>query len=236
MADKESSKVGKPIWFWLALTAAVLALTLLLKSETFKNLLDWTTGWAKDFIASNPVMGILVFFLFSMLSAMLAFASSAVLVPAANLVWGKFVTFLLLWGGWMAGAIAAFGIGRLARPLLVRLGYKEKLAKYGEYVSQRMRFWMVLLFCFAVPSEIPGYVLGGVRYPLWKFVVAIGVSEAVYAVGLVFAGESLLAAKPVPLIFIAGALIAIGAVAGVLFRKFKERRQRRTTSRSSAVR
>ena len=95
---------------------------------------------------AHPVMGAAVFFLFAATSAMLAFTSSVVLVPPANLVWGKLITFLLLWGGWIAGAIAAFGIGNVARPLLVRLGYHATLDKYQQFVSKRMKFWSVLLF------------------------------------------------------------------------------------------
>jgi hypothetical protein len=30
-------------------------------------------------------------------------------------------------------------------------------------VSKRMRFWTVVLFCIAVPSEIPGYLFGGLH-------------------------------------------------------------------------
>jgi uncharacterized membrane protein YdjX (TVP38/TMEM64 family) len=215
----------------LGLVAVVVVLMLLSYSETFRGLLDSITLWAKDLMAANPLLGALIFFLFSMLSAMLAFASSAALVPPANLVFGKLVTFLLLWGGWLAGAVAAYLIGSLARPLLIRLGYKEKIEKYEEYVSRRMKFWMVLLFCFAVPSEIPGYVLGGVHYSFWRFVIAMAVTEAIYALGVVFAGESLLADNPLPLIFILGALILIGAGAGMLFRKLRKRRSLRTRAR-----
>ena len=218
------------IWFWLVLAAAVAGLTLLSYSDTFKSVLESVTAWAKNAISSDPITGGVVFFLFSMISAMLAFLSSAVLVPAANLVWGRLVTFLLLWGGWLAGGVVAFFVGRLARPLLIRLGYKQKLEKYQEYISRRTRFWMVLLFCFAVPSEIPGYVLGGVHYPLWKFVPAIALSEAFYALALVFAGETLLAAKRMQLIVIIGSVILIAAVARMLFRKFRRRRSMRTIS------
>jgi uncharacterized membrane protein YdjX (TVP38/TMEM64 family) len=227
----KSHSIKRSIWFWLTLATAVVGLTLLSYSETFRNLLEWATGWAKDVIASNPVMGALVFLLFSMLSAMLAFASSAVLVPAANLVFGKLVTFLLLWGGWVAGSIVAYAIGRQARPLLIRLGYQRTLEKYQEYVSRRTKFWMVLMFCFAVPSEIPGYVLGGVHYPFWRFLSAIAATEAIYALGLVFAGEKLLAAKRLDLILILGALIVIGAGAGLLFRKLRKRRSVESHSR-----
>ena len=86
--------------FWLPLGAVVLLLAFLLYSTTFRNLIEAANGWAEAVMNAPPVTGALVFFLFSAASAMLAFASSAVLVPSANLVWGKFVTFLLLWGGY----------------------------------------------------------------------------------------------------------------------------------------
>ena len=207
--------------------ALVVGLFLISYSETFRSLLDSITLWAKGVMEANPLWGAVVFFLFSMLSAMLAFASSAALVPPANLVWGKFVTFLLLWGGWLTGAVLAYQIGRLARPLLMRLGYKEKIEKYQEYVGRRTKFWMVLLFCFAVPSEIPGYVLGGIHYSFWRFVVAMATSEGIYAILIVLAGESLMSDSPLTLMLIVGALILIGGVAGMLFRKFRKRRARK---------
>lgn len=227
MNTRSDHKPGRPVWFWLAVIAAVLALALLTYSESFRTLLDWANAWAKNMIEADPFTGAVVFFLFSALSAMLAFASSAVLIPAANLVWGKLVTFLLLWGGWIAGAIAAFGIGKLARPLLIRLGYKERLEKYQEYVSRRMKFWMVLLFCFAVPSEIPGYVLGGVHYSFWRFLLAMAIAESIYALGLVFAGESLATARTGSFIIIVALVILIAAIAGFLFRKLRKRRSMR---------
>ena len=72
----------------IGLLALVVGVFLLSYSDTFRSLLDSITLWAKDLMAANPLMGAVVFFLFSMLSAMLAFASSAALVPPANLVWG----------------------------------------------------------------------------------------------------------------------------------------------------
>src|SRR5688572_19228918 len=173
---------------------------------------------------AHPVIGAVVFFLFAATSAMLAFTSSVVLVPPANLVWGKLITFLLLWGGWIAGAIAAFGIGKVARPLLVRLGYQNKLSKYQQFVSRRMKFWTTILFCIAVPSEIPGYILGGLRYPFLKFLGAIAIAESIYAFGIVIAGDSLMKAKPFPLLAIVAVLIIIGATARLLLHTLKKRK------------
>jgi len=213
------------VWPWLALGAALLLFTVLFsQSAMFKNGVDAAIGWAKDLMDAHPVTGAFIFFVYSALSAMLAFASSAVLVPPANLVWGQRVTFLLLWGGWIAGAIAGYGIGRLAFPLLFRLGYKDKLQRYREFVSTRMKFWAVLLFCVAVPSEVPGYLLGGMHYPFWKFLAAIAIAESIFAFGIVVAGESLLSADHDSLIVAVGALIVMAAAAGVMLRAVKRRR------------
>ncbi|HKZ00685.1 MAG TPA: VTT domain-containing protein [Pyrinomonadaceae bacterium] len=202
----------------------VLLLTLLLYSATFKNFVNDATDWAQAIMNAYPVLGAAVFFLFAAISAMLAFTSSVVLVPPANLVWGKLITFLLLWGGWIAGAIAAFGIGNVARPLLVRLGYQETLDEYQQFVSKRMKFWTAVLFCIAVPSEIPGYLFGGLRYPFLKFLGAIAIAEAIYAFGIVIAGQNLMAAKPFPLLAIVAILIIIGAGARLLLRTLKKRK------------
>lgn len=201
----------------------MLLLAFLSYSARFRNFIEAANGWAEDIMNAHQATGAAVFFLFSALSAMLAFTSSAVLVPSANLVWGKLVT-LLLWGGWVAGAIAAFGIGNRARPLLIYLGYKNTLAEYQQFVSKRMKFWAVLLFCIAVPSEVPGFLFGGVHYPFLKFLAAIAIAESIYAFGLVVAGESLVAAKPVPLFATVGILIVIALGAGVLLRALKKRK------------
>lgn len=229
--EPASTKPWRTTWFWLLIGGAVLVTGLLVYSNTFKNLISSTTDWAKGIIEANPIMGAVVFFLFSALSAMLAFASTMVLVPAANLVWGKFVTFFLLWGGWIAGAIAAYGIGRVARPVLSRLGFEEKLKEYQQFVSKRMKWWAVLVFCLAVPSEIPGYLFGGLHYPFLRFISAIAIAEAIYAAGAVVSGESLITAKPLPLLITVTILIAVFVGASLMLRRFKKRKSRESLSR-----
>jgi uncharacterized membrane protein YdjX (TVP38/TMEM64 family) len=206
------------------LGATTLLFTLLLYSQTFRDTVEGVILWAKGIMNAYPVLGAVVFFLLATLSALLAFTSSVALVPSANLVWGKLVTLLLLWGGWVTGAIISFGIGNLARPLLVRVGYKDKLDKYQQIISKRMRFWLVLVFCLAVPSEIPGLLFGGIHYPFLKFLAAVAIAESIYALGLVIAGESLMAARPFPLLATVGVLIIIGAGAGLLLRAVKNRK------------
>lgn len=218
------SKRGRAIWPWLGLGAVALLLALLLAfSPAFKEFVEKTTGWAEGIMNAHPVTGAVVFVLFSALSAMLAFTTSVALVPPAILAWGKLVTFLLLWCGWIAGAIAAFGIGGLAHPLLVRMGYEETLKKYEKFVSKQMKFWAVLLFCIAVPSEVPGYLFGGAHYPFLKFLAAIAIAEAIYALGVVVVGESVADARPGPLLAAVGVLVVIGVAAGLALRAGRKR-------------
>jgi uncharacterized membrane protein YdjX (TVP38/TMEM64 family) len=218
------AKRRSSLWFWIGLVAVLSLLFALPFSATFKNAVAEAIAWAESVMSAHRVAGAAVFFLFAAISAMLAFTSSVVLVPPANLVWGKLTTFLLLWGGWIAGAIAAFGIGNVARPLLVRLGYQNKLSKYQQFISRRMKFWTTVLFCIAVPSEIPGYVLGGLRYPFLKFLGAIAIAESIYAFGIVIAGQNLVTAKPVPLIVAIATLIIIATTARLLLQKLKKQK------------
>lgn len=227
MAEKETTSTPwLTVWFWVLVGGAIVLVGLVAYSQTFNNLIESITNWAGNLMEANPVLGALVFLLFSAISAMLAFASSTVLVPAGNLVWGKPITFMLLWGGWVLGAFAAYGIGRLARPLLRRLGYGPKLKEYEQYVSSRMRFWAVLVFCLAVPSEIPGYVFGGLQYPFWKFISAMAIAEAVYALGVVIAGESLLAANPLTLFATIAVMVFILVGATLALRRLKKRKSK----------
>jgi uncharacterized membrane protein YdjX (TVP38/TMEM64 family) len=226
-----ANKHPHAVRFWVTVGAGILFLALLLHSTTAQGFLDEATGWAEGIIEAHPVKGAAVLFLFSALSAMLVFTSSMVLVPPANLVWGKLLTFLLLWGGWVAGAMAAFGIGKLAEPMLLRLGYKEKLEKYQQFVSKRMKFWAVLVFCIAVPSEVPGYLFGGMKYPFWKFIAAIAIAEAIYGVGIIVAGESLLEAKPGVVLITIGMMVVVAVTAGFFLRRLKGRKARARSGR-----
>ncbi len=212
------------LWFWVALVVGVAFVAFLIFSPTFKEWVETAAGWVEDVMTSHPVSGALVFFLFSAISAMIAFASSAVLVPSAIATWGHVITFVLLWGGWMAGAAAGWSIGRLARPLLNRLGYEEKLDKYQKWVGKSMPFWGALLFCIAIPSEVPGYLFGSVRYPFLKFFAAMGIAEAVYAIGVVAVGENLLTDKPIPLLLAITAIVLVAAGGGWLLNVMKRKK------------
>lgn len=204
----------------LILTLLLVGLVLLASSDAFRSVLEGLLAWASPIIAEHPVLGAVVFVLLSALSAMLAFFSSAVLLPVALDAWGKTVCFLLLWGGWILGGVCAYGIARhWGRPVIRRLVSSDSFAHYEERISQRTPLGVVFLFQLAVPSEIPGYVLGLARYGLRRYLGVLALAELPWAVGTVFLGESLLEQRTLVLLGLGLLGILVGAWALLALRK-----------------
>ena len=136
-------------------------------------------------IIEHPTLGATLFIVFSALSAMVAFFSTALITPVAIETWGEIPSIALLWIGWMVGGACAYGIGRsLGRPVVRALTSPDALERFEHHISSRAPFGLVLLFQLAMPSEVPGYVLGVARYrfvnPLLQPYVAMrGISEGV---------------------------------------------------------
>ena len=159
-------------------------------------------------IAANPLAGAALFTLFAALSGMLAFFSSAVIVPVAVNAWGPARSAALLWIGWILGGACAYAIGRvLGRPMVNRLA-RDKLARYEQKIGREAPFGLVVLFQLALPSEVPGYVLGLVRYSFLRYIIVVALGELPYAIGTVILGDSFLNRRVLPFIGLA-ALAAI---------------------------
>lgn len=174
-------------------TIIVLALALFLVSKKISTAFYGAIFWIESVISAQPLLGSLIFFVLSALSAILAFASTVPLLPSAILVWGMPLTFFLLLGGWIAGTILTYWIGlRLARPTMTLFVAEEKLSRYEHIISKEAKFWVILLFCLAVPSEIPGFILGAMRYDFAKFISAVLIAETVYALGSILIAQNIL--------------------------------------------
>lgn len=144
-------------------------------------------------IIQHPRAGKFLFVLFSMLSAMLAFFSSAILVPIGVNAWGAGICFVLLWTGWFLGGLCAYAIGYFAGSSVVAMFVgEERLDGFKKQLKLRARFIHVLLFQSALPSEFPGYVLGTVKFRLDYYLAALALTEIPYAIGTVYLGESFL--------------------------------------------
>jgi uncharacterized membrane protein YdjX (TVP38/TMEM64 family) len=189
-------------------------------SETLHDEAAALIVWSEGVIALNPHLGMAVFVLLSMLSAMVAFFSSAVLVPVAVYSWGKATCLVLLWLGWLLGGIASFCVGRfLGRRFAALLIGEEKIAGWQSQVSERTRFIHVLFFQAIVPSEIPGYVLGILRYRFSYYLAALAITELPYVVGVVFLGEYFVQGKSTVIIALGLVIVVIGVFLIQLKRK-----------------
>lgn len=148
---------------------------------------------AEPVIQQHAVAGAVVFVLLSALSAIVFFLSTAVITPVAVEAFGPITTLALLWLGWIIGGITAYGIGRRFGHRVVRwLIDPVRLRDYEERARRLVSFRHVLLFQLAVPSEIPGYVLGLAGCRFRTFVIAMALGELPFAIGAVYLGESFL--------------------------------------------
>lgn len=151
-------------------------------------------------IEANPVTGAALFVLFAALSGMVAFFSSAVLVPVAVHAWGPTRSAALLWLGWILGGACAYVIGRVVgRPVVDRIA-RDKLARYEQKIGRETPLGLVVLFQLALPSEVPGYFLGLVRYRFYRYILVVAIGELPYAIGTVLLGDSILKRQVLPFI------------------------------------
>lgn len=172
---------------------AVVVLVALSVSDPAHALLDRLLTLAEEAVRRHPAEGGIFFVLFAAVSAMLAFFSSAVLVPVAVKAWGEPLTGLLLWLGWFLGGASSYVVGRyFGGPLLERLLPAEEVEKYTGKIRRRSKFHVILLFQTALPSEIPGYVLGIVACPLPRYLAALALAELPFVIGAVYLGKSFL--------------------------------------------
>jgi len=174
-------------------------------------------------ISARPVLGMVIFVVLAMLSAMLAFFSCAVLAPIAVYAWGNVATLALLWLGWFLGGLVSFAIGRyLGRSVAGAILGEDKLATWTEELGERARFVHVLIFQACVPSEIPGYVLGTLHYRLSWYAVALAITELPYAIATVYLGDSFLKGNGLAFIALGIALVVVGLVVVQWVRKRRE--------------
>ena len=137
------------------------------------------------------------------------FFSSAVLVPAAVYAWGPLVCTVLLWAGWMLGGLASYGLAyRFGRPVLKWLAPGKSITRYQRRLREEASFGFVLLFQLALPSEVPGLVLGLAHFPLRTYLLALAIAELPYAAGTTLLGASFVSRQ-------FGLLLSLGAVAAL---------------------
>jgi uncharacterized membrane protein YdjX (TVP38/TMEM64 family) len=151
---------------------------------------------------------------------MLAFFSSAILVPVGISAWGSPTCFVLLWLGWLLGGIVSFGIGRyFGESVAPRLLGQRRLDYFRALLTRHTTYLHIVLFQAAVPSEIPGYVLGVLRYPFRRYVSALALTEIPYALGTVYMGATFLERRSAVLVTLGVAAMLVSVVVYQLYRR-----------------
>lgn len=177
--------------------------------------------FAGSIIQKYPGWGVFAFLTLAAFSAMLSFFSSVLIIPIAAHQWGQVNTVALLWVGWLAGGATTYAIGRFLGSRLARLLVSSERVKYYEdRLTARAPFWIILLLQLAVPSEIPGYVLGSLKYRFPVYLLALALGEFPFAVAAVFLSSEFLGRRywMVAVVGIAG----IGFIAWAISRLHRE--------------
>lgn len=192
------------------ITLLTIALAVLAWSDTVHAALAAALEASNAIIVAHPVAGPLLFVALAAVTAMLAFASVAVILPVAVFTWGEPLSILLLWTGWLLGGACTYMAGRFfGRAVFRWLAADSLLRRLELHAGPSTPFSLVLLFQLALPSEIPGYVLGLVRYSFPKYLLALGVVELLYTVAAVHLGASFVEGR-------AGMVIATGLAVALL--------------------
>ncbi len=208
----------------LILGILILVVGLVTASDTLHGQIERLILWAEGVIAESPRLGMLAFLLLSMLSSMLAFFSSALLAPIAIVAWGSLGCMGLLWLGWLLGGIASYCIGRfLGHSVAVMVLGETKITGWQQDLGKRARFVHILAFQAVVPSEIPGYVLGTLRYRFRTYLAALAITELPYAVAVAFLGESFIRQNATAFLVLGVASIALGLCLLRIFDKLRGR-------------
>jgi uncharacterized membrane protein YdjX (TVP38/TMEM64 family) len=175
----------------IVLLAGLVALAMF--AEGVHGTILRVAGTIQGVAADHPVGAVVAVLLFTALSAMLAFVSSAVLAPFMASTWGTALAGLLLWTGWLVGGVLSYLIGRyLGRPVIARLASAGLLTRYEERISHHTPFALVLLFQLALPSELPGYLLGLMRYRFVKYLASLALGELPYAIATISLGAGVM--------------------------------------------
>jgi len=208
------------VWRRAAFLALLcIALAALAASADVHRALIEVLEASRELIVERPVTGALLFMLLTAVSAMFTFVSIAVVIPLAVYVWGNALSLLMLWVGWILGGAAAYGIARyLGRPVVLWLTDRA-LGRIERYLGPKTPFRFVLLFQLGLPSEIPGYVLGLVKYPFGKFMLALAIAELPYTVATVYLGAGFVDARSGIVLAVGLALVSLSVGAFYLLRR-----------------
>lgn len=193
-------------WKRFLVPTIVFLVVLGVAASSLHGYVEAAIRWGGNLISGHSKWGAVAFVVIGALSTMLAFFSSVVIIPVAVDQWGVPLTTALLLLGCTLGGCAAYSIGRfLGARIARRFIPHEQMEYYEQRISRHAKFPVVLVFQLALPSEIPGYVLGTVRYRFLPYLLALLLAEFPYVVGTVLIGAGFLERNY-------GLMVAVGIV------------------------
>jgi uncharacterized membrane protein YdjX (TVP38/TMEM64 family) len=204
-----------------ALALLCLVLAMLAGSDDLHDALLEVLEASKQLIVDHPLLGAVIFMVLSAAAAMFAFFSAAVVVPVAVFAWGELTSMALLWASWIVGGTISYGIARyLGRAVVHWLTADRALRRVERRIRPDTPFRLILLFQLALPSEIPGYVLGLVRYPFAKFLLARAITELPFAVATIYLGAGFVGAQTGLVLAVGFAIVMLSLGALYLLRRY----------------
>jgi uncharacterized membrane protein YdjX (TVP38/TMEM64 family) len=215
----------------LLLGLAALLLAIALSSDVGFALLSRAVAAFQPVLSAHPRASAALFVLLSALSAMLAFFSSAVLVPAAAAHWGAALTAAFLWIGWLLGGLASYWLARAVGRPVVRLLGGPQVTAWADRLSSSMSLVVLLLLQLALPSEIPGYLCGLLRVSPRLYLPALALGEIPFALGTVVLGESVILRRPAVLVGLGAGAAALSLIAARLLSRRLGRGERDSSTR-----
>lgn len=184
-------------------------------SASFQDIFFGSVNIIEKYESGHNILAKAIFVGLAALSAMVSPFSSIPLVPVAVIIWGNSLTLALLLGGWYLGGVFTYLIGKYAAyPVLRRFfNIDGRVDYYRRKISPRSEFGLVLLFRLAIPAEIPGYMLGTIRYHFVKYFFATALAELPFAIMTVYASEALIFKKSflLAILGLLGLILLVGA-------------------------
>lgn len=199
---------------------------LIWSSVQFQSFFSKILPYFENLAHRDNFLSIVVFIGLGTLSTLLSSFSSVPLVPIAIIVWGNIPTALYLFSGWILGDMLSYFVGFYAgNPLARRLLPMEKVESYRNKIPPDAEFKLVFLFIMSMPSEIPNYVLGTLRYNFWKYLVVMFFGELIFAFLTAYAGQALVEKKPILFFGSILLLVALFSYAFYLFQRYLRKKK-----------
>ncbi len=204
------------------LIVIIIIAVIFWSSVEFQKIFTNSILFTAQYLERYYFLGIFVFLMLSVISAILSPFSSVPLIPIVITVWGNVLTMFILMLGWVLGSIVSYFLGSFTGySLLKKIFSTKKVEQYKQLLFPRINFLTVILFRVAVPTEIAGYLLGTIKYNFLKYIFATTIVEALFAVIVVYSGEAFMNANKGRFIFFIFLIIFLTSISLYFFEKNK---------------